>query len=90
MIEYGPVSRPLCLDEAILYVTFLDHNGHSDWRFPTDKEVYTHPNKYLLANFWLARDINGYWQNTQLRVLPVRGAKPQDAWAQIGMKNEIH
>lgn len=39
MIELAPLSKEeLTYDEAILYCTFLDYNGHTDWRLPTRVE----------------------------------------------------
>lgn len=44
VLEFAPVYyKKMTLDEKKLYCQFLDHNGHRDWRLPTDDEWDNHP-----------------------------------------------
>lgn len=39
MIEFAPVSvNKMTFGEAIMYCTFCNHCGYSDWRLPTWEE----------------------------------------------------
>ncbi len=42
MIECAPRSEELFrYEEAVLYCQFCNHNGHNDWRMPTNHEWNT-------------------------------------------------
>ena len=71
MFEVAPKSkRTMTYDEAVLYCLFCNHNGHSDWRLPTQEE-FSHAN-ILDSMVWCDGD---YWQFikfTSWYVVPVR------------------
>lgn len=56
MIELAPPSSKMMVyEEALLYCTFCNHNGYTDWRLPTKSEYFN----------WEYRA--GYWfQNRQI------------------------
>jgi hypothetical protein len=44
MIVYAPRSaKPMTYDEALLYCSFCDHDGYTDWRLPTKEEYFYGP-----------------------------------------------
>lgn len=67
MIALAPRSRDeMSYDQAILYCTFCNHNGHKDWRMPRYKEYLEHNG---IIGWYLNRDEDEY--NTWC-VIPVR------------------
>lgn len=66
MLEYAPRSTELLsYDEAVLYCMFCNHDGHRDWRMPTEAEWSKHI--YLLG--WCECTHERTWLDY---VMPVR------------------
>ena len=69
MIEIAPKSlKRMAYDEAILYCQFLDYDGHTDWRLPTEKEY--HSNSSITPISWHIGDPSG--GHRKWHVTPVR------------------
>lgn len=66
MIALAPNSvTEMIYDEALLYCTFCNHDGYSDWRMPTFHEyIYTD-----MINGWYltATDMAASWPITPVR-----------------------
>jgi hypothetical protein len=64
MIEFAPRSEKyMTYDEAILYCSFCDYNGHRDWRMTTFDEYY----EFDISGWYLNDPASG-----QYTVVPVR------------------
>lgn len=65
-IESAPTSeKEMTYEEALLYCTFCNHNGNTDWRLPTRDEC-----EYLaIYTMWYLNDPSSYWEDY---VMPVR------------------
>jgi hypothetical protein len=65
-------------EEAVLYCTFLIHNGYSDWRLPTIHELYKlKKDATAIPHHWTSDLVSEYWgylprSVEYRRVLPVR------------------
>ena len=56
MIEFAPLSeKRMTYEEALLYCTFCNHDGYTDWRMLTKGEWYALANCYRVAT-WLVDD----------------------------------
>jgi hypothetical protein len=68
MIEFAPSTKhEMTYDEAILYCQFLEYNGHTDWRLPTQNE---YRNQSAILGWYTDREIDAYfyyWTVTPVR-----------------------
>lgn len=49
-IELAPASsKMMTYDEALLYCTFCNHDGYTDWRLPTKSEYFRWGHR---AGYW--------------------------------------
>lgn len=72
MIEIAPLSDfPMTYDEAWLYCATLEHNGHNDWRIPTDYE-FTYNDEIDEDSFDQSDESRYVMSCTQRVVVPVR------------------
>ena len=71
-LEVGPVSSKfLTYEEAVLYCTFCEHGGYTDWRLPTWAEYCYLPS--LIGWYELpSAPIPAYQLSTSRVVFPVR------------------
>lgn len=76
MIEISDKSvwcKDMSLDDVRLYLLFLNHRGHTDWRLPTALERMTHPEFSKNEGYWylfdLERDVN---TTNKYSLIPVR------------------
>ena len=65
----------LTLDEVRLYMLFLNHKGHKDWRLPTGIERMSHKEFSPSTGYWYLVDLNSYdteFYSARYAVIPVR------------------
>ena len=48
----------LSLDDVRLYLLFLNHKGHKDWRLPTELERMQHPAFSPKLGYWYLSDLD--------------------------------
>lgn len=74
MIEKAPTSKPVNVEDCMLYLITCNHNNKNDWRLPSQDET----RQYRLPMGWTASANTIYWQdhwfkNQQVyQVTPVR------------------
>lgn len=67
MIEKAPrTENEMTYEEALLYCQFLEYDGHSDWRLPTEEE-------YHESDICTSWHVGTWWSNRRnWLVTPVR------------------
>lgn len=82
MVEAAPRSKnEMTYDDALLYCSFCNHGGHTDWRMPSQFEYYsvviTEPNfacwytdLHERSRYWWSR--YGVRLDAEWHVIPVR------------------
>jgi hypothetical protein len=73
MIEQAPQAPiDMTFEDALLYCQFCNHNGHTDWRMPTNDEyTWLHSEGYWC---WDTSDVGGldHEASATFHVIPVR------------------
>jgi hypothetical protein len=67
MIQVAPIVKtPMSYEEAVLYCSFCNHDGYSDWRLPTLEQLHR---SNISTHSWYQESISKLtWYVTPVRV----------------------